>query len=363
MDALSRPDLDIIIDSLHEAVIYHGLDMTIQWANRTAGESLNLSQEDMIGRRCHEVWYGTDEHCPGCPVIKALETGEFAHGEITTPDKRVWLVQATPVRDPDGRMQGVVEVALDITRHREAEEKQAKAQAMDDLINAMIDPVIVFTTNGKTVYANRAFCEMFQLELREFLGKNFTMIPGFQNQRADEIMRYSPLFREAVMEGRSGPIELPIVRRDESEVHMSVTAGSIRDDKNKISHIVVVMHDMSRRKTAERELKCRQAALESTLSATALADNDGRLTWADDAFLLLWDLSQEDRVIDSPMASLWQDAQDAQQAMAAAQASGHWEGRLTARKKDGKNFQAQVVVITMKNVQGTVWDVSTINDV
>ncbi len=360
--AVARPDLDIIIHSLHESVIFYGPDMAIQWANRTAMESLNLTEQDMVGRRCHELWYARDDYCPGCPVRKALESGEFEQGEITTPDKRVWLVQATPVRGDDGRVQGIVEVALDITRHREAEEKQARAQAMDDLINAMIDPVIVFTTNGKTVYANRAFCEVFQLELRDFMGKNFTMIPGFQNQRADEIMRYTPLFREAAMEGRSGPIELPIVRLDGSEVHMSATAGAIRDEKNKITHIVVSLHDMSRRKLVERELKNRQAALESTLSATAIVGEDGKVNWADDAFLLLWDLESNDDVQGTPVSGYWQDPQDAVRAMEAAIESGQWQGRLTARKRDGRNFHASVSVLILNNVQGTVWDVSVIKD-
>ena len=92
-----KPDIDSIIDSLHEFVVYYAPDMSIQWANRAACDSLGVSLDSMVGKRCHEIWYGKQEHCPGCPVQLALESGQVETGEIRTPDGRygiqllVWM--------------------------------------------------------------------------------------------------------------------------------------------------------------------------------------------------------------------------------------------------------------------------------
>jgi DNA-binding IclR family transcriptional regulator len=57
-----------------------------------------------------------------------METGERIEAEKSSPDGRTWLIQAAPVRDPKGRTIGAVEIALDITRYKRAEEALQELQ-------------------------------------------------------------------------------------------------------------------------------------------------------------------------------------------------------------------------------------------
>jgi PAS domain S-box-containing protein len=110
-----------ILDSMSELVCYQDTNLTVMWANRAAAESLGLSTDEVVGQHCYRLWQRRDEPCEGCPVIKALETGQPHQAEMTTPDDGMWFIRGYPVKDPDGEVVAVVEVTLDITERERIE--------------------------------------------------------------------------------------------------------------------------------------------------------------------------------------------------------------------------------------------------
>ena len=111
-----------ILDSMSELLAYQDPEGTVLWANRAAAQSLGTSPENLIGKRCYELWQGRDERCAGCPVLRAMRTGRLEDGEITSADGRVWHVRGDPVRDAEGRVVGAVETTFDITERKRAED-------------------------------------------------------------------------------------------------------------------------------------------------------------------------------------------------------------------------------------------------
>jgi signal transduction histidine kinase len=94
--------------------------MIVQWTNKVAAESVNLSPEKIIGKRCYEIWQSSNEPCVACPVIEAYDTGKIVEREMHTPDGRIWLVKGLPVFD-NGKIAGVVEVTREITEIKQVE--------------------------------------------------------------------------------------------------------------------------------------------------------------------------------------------------------------------------------------------------
>jgi len=113
---------ETILDSLAEHVVYQDREMTILWANRAACESVGMSREELIGRHCYQIWAGREEPCTDCPVAKAMKTGQIQEGESSTPDGKAWFIQGSPVRDEKGNIVGAVEITLEITERKRAEE-------------------------------------------------------------------------------------------------------------------------------------------------------------------------------------------------------------------------------------------------
>ncbi|WP_051276338.1 diguanylate cyclase domain-containing protein [Desulfovirgula thermocuniculi] len=113
----------LILDSLTELVLFLDRDMHVIWANRAAAQSVNKRPEELYGGKCYEIWHGRNTPCQGCPVVRAISTGEFCSGETTSPDGRHWSISATPVKDDSGNVVGVVETTLDITERKRYEEQ------------------------------------------------------------------------------------------------------------------------------------------------------------------------------------------------------------------------------------------------
>jgi len=116
-------DKALILNSMLELIVYHDLSMKMIWVNKEAADSVNLSLEQLVGKYCYEIWHQRNTPCENCPVIKARDTKQPQEGEIISPDGREWFMRGYPVKDENGNVSGIVEVALDITRRKAAERK------------------------------------------------------------------------------------------------------------------------------------------------------------------------------------------------------------------------------------------------
>ncbi len=107
----------------HVAVEYLDPCMRIIWVNEAVQLSLGLSMDELKGKYCFEILQGLKEPCSGCTALKAAKTGHFQEGEVVTPDGKTWLSRSSIVKDADGRVQGIVHVAMNITERKIMEEE------------------------------------------------------------------------------------------------------------------------------------------------------------------------------------------------------------------------------------------------
>ncbi len=130
LESAEREKRDIL-DSLMEHVIHQDRDMKIIWANRAARESAGMDLDDLIGRHCFEIWPQQSDPCPDCPVIQAMHSKHPVEREKSTPDGRTWFIRGYPMRDVTNAITGCVEITLEITKRKQAE--QNREQLLKDL--------------------------------------------------------------------------------------------------------------------------------------------------------------------------------------------------------------------------------------
>jgi PAS domain S-box-containing protein len=112
----------------HVAVKYLDPLMRIIWVNDAVRRSTGLSLDELKGRYCFEVLLGLRAPCPKCTAVMACENGHSQEGEMETPDGKTWLSRGSPIKDANGRIQGAVHVAVDITDRKRVEEELKKAK-------------------------------------------------------------------------------------------------------------------------------------------------------------------------------------------------------------------------------------------
>ena len=95
---------------------------------------LGKSEENVIGKKCYDVFPTAMCHGPDCSMARLLAGSERiecdVEKEMEAGVKTPFLLTATPLRDADGKISGIVENLTDISARRRAEEMlQAKIKA------------------------------------------------------------------------------------------------------------------------------------------------------------------------------------------------------------------------------------------
>lgn len=211
------------------------------------------------------------------PHYEAALTGEHRAFDFLSPitGKQLWI-RAAPVRD-GGEIAGVVVVAQDITDLRETErELTAETRRRRVMLDGMNEAYVASDDAGVVTEWNRAAELTFGWDSEEAIGRSLgeLIIPG-----RDHRDLFALLDQRLPGQPSSGRHDLraerTAVHRDGHEFTVELAATLVEIDGAKTLH--ALMHDISDRKLAERELRQHAADVES------LADAVGELARSTDA--------------------------------------------------------------------------------
>jgi len=106
--------------------------MRIVQVNKAALQFFEAQPEDLIGKKCHEIFRGESQPCSGCPELETLRDN-FNHSEIITHKnlKKIFHVSSSAIFDDEGKLQYLVHIAKDITEQKKLEEDLFQAQKME----------------------------------------------------------------------------------------------------------------------------------------------------------------------------------------------------------------------------------------
>jgi PAS domain S-box-containing protein len=251
----SEQEKAAVLDSMSELVAYQDADMRVLWANRVAAQSVGITPERLVGRHCYEIWPKRSEPCIGCPVTRARETGQPCQEEMTTPDGRVWLVRAYPVKNPEGRVENVVEVTQDITARKAAERALRDSEEKYRLVSENI-PVAVYAALPDE-YSTNLFVTGQIEELTGYTAAEFVKDPELWVRivHPDDQARVW----ERVLEHRRNKTPLDaeyrIITKDQVEKWILDRATPVLDENGEIAQITGFMEDITERKRAEEALR------------------------------------------------------------------------------------------------------------
>ncbi|MEW6386636.1 MAG: PAS domain S-box protein [Thermodesulfobacteriota bacterium] len=180
----SESFLASIFASIQDTIAILDKDLKIVRVN-PAKERAFAPNLPLTGKKCYEVFHGTDQPCDACPTLQTLKTGEPAQSIITRhlADReglRFLSLSTFPLRDEaTGQVTGVVEVARDITEKQQAEEVIRERESMLSLvINAV--PQAIFWKDLNSVYlgCNQNYARAAGLETpEEVVGKTEYDLP------------------------------------------------------------------------------------------------------------------------------------------------------------------------------------------
>lgn len=123
-----------LIDAIDDYILILDTDMRIVSTNRAIRELLGKNFDDLVGRSCHEVFYGSSLDCPSvfCPVKEAAARKESRSREISNDYlQKVLLVTTTPYMDTNGDLLGYIHFCKDITERKMLETRLRQNEKME----------------------------------------------------------------------------------------------------------------------------------------------------------------------------------------------------------------------------------------
>ena len=271
---------------------------------------------------------------------------------IIRPDGEVrWLIDIGSVveRAEDKSAIRSTGVTIDVTALRESE---AALRLRDRALSAALDGIVIADMNlpdQPVIDVNSAFCEITGYSSDDVLGKNcrFLLGPGTDLDTVKTI-------RLALAEGRAVTSTLLNYRKDGTPFWNELHLSPVRDSNEQLTHVVGVVHDVTERRAAERELSFQAELLDQATVAVIATDSIGVVThWNRHAEVLYGWSSRE--AIGQSIVSLSigpSEKETAATILERLRRGLSWEGDFTCRRKDGTSVPVHVVDSPVRDEHG-----------
>jgi len=233
-------------------------DFNVLRVNQTFEVLSDMTKDEAIGRKCHEIFGGPLCHTPGCPLTRILSGEERverdAEKERNNGTKVSCIVTATAFREPGGQIVGIVEDFKDITKRKQAEQAlRASEKKYRDLVDNALVGVYKTRMNGDILYVNEALARVLEFETPEEVMSESVLV------------RYKdPKDREALIDalrkyGKVTNFECELLTNTGKTINALLTA--VRDE----GAISGMIQDITDLKKAEAALKAERQRLYSLL--------------------------------------------------------------------------------------------------
>ncbi|MFH0822143.1 MAG: PAS domain S-box protein, partial [Pseudomonadota bacterium] len=251
-----------ILDGVTTNLAFVNRNLEILWVNKAAADSVGRSASEMIGHKCHGFWADPARPCAGCPTLKAFTTGRTEATTIVTPDGKVWDEKGAPVFGADGRLMGVVEIALDITEHKRVENALRESLTRSGNVFDSLEEAVIITSGDRTVQdINLAAERTFGYPKEEATGRSAEIF----HVDHDHYLEFGRRIRPAFDRGAAARFEFRAKRKNGEIFPTDHTVSLLWDEHGNPAGVVSVVRDITARKDAEKTQRQRNEELATVL--------------------------------------------------------------------------------------------------
>jgi PAS domain S-box-containing protein len=235
-EALAR--FDIALRGAEITVFTQDLHRKYLWVSKSPWDNIvGLREEDFVSPEARPSAIAFKE--------KVLKGGVAQEGDLSATvngEYRTWRVRAEPTYDPDGAIDGLIGVAVDVTRLRRAEGAKAQLAA---IVASTGEAILGRSLDGIIQSWNPAAEQMFGFTADEVVGRSAAiLVPDHLVSELEEI-------HDKVRAGQTVSLETIRRTKDGREIHVAINIAPTRDEAGTITGLCSVTHDISDRKRRE----------------------------------------------------------------------------------------------------------------
>lgn len=269
--AHSHDLMKYIIEHANSAVAVHDRDLQFIYVSKRYLDEYKVEEKDIIGKHHYEVF-------PDLPqkwrdVHKKALKGEVSGAERDSYPREDGTVgwtrwECRPWYESGGSIGGIIvytEVITDWVLTEEALRESEEYQRA--MIEASPVAIMSLTPDGLVKTWNTAAERMFGWCGEEVIGHFNPIVPNNQHQDFADL-------RRKVMSGESlSQIELTRIRKDGTQIHISLSTAPLRNKEGRVTGIMSILEDITKRRQAEEG----QDKLQAQLIQAQKMESVGRL--------------------------------------------------------------------------------------
>lgn len=156
----------------------------------------------------------------------------------------------------------------------------------------------------------------------------------------------------ALAERRAYALSYRIRTRDGSLRWVHERGQGVYGANGRLDYLQGHIFDTTALVEANEASRIKDAAIESSINAIAIAHMDGTLVYVNPAFAQMWRLGDVREALGCLATEFWAAPQDAHAVIDALQTRGQWQGALRARRSDGSSFDAELSANLVRDEAG-----------
>ena len=243
-----RHQLFAVLDILPAFVYLLARDYSIHFVNQRFRQLFG----EPNGHFCHQLINNQQQPCKNCVVKRVFRTKTPYVREFTIRTGQTYMIHGNLFPAIDDNEEMILEIGLDITERKQAEEalRQSEAQLQAIFDNAAVG-IGVVNTDGQYIQTNAQWATMLgysTTELLQLRNLDITYPQDIESSRA----QLQQLFAGTI---DSYKLEKRFIRKDQSIFWGELSATPIRDQHGVIQAVIGIVVDITKRKSALEALR------------------------------------------------------------------------------------------------------------
>ncbi len=127
----AEAELENIFSSISDMMYFTDPDYNIKRINKAVSDKVGMPSDEIVGRKCYEVFHGMDRPWPDCPHHKTVQKKKPHIEELEDPYmKGTFLTSTSPLFGAEGNFLGTVHIVRNVTELKDLREKLQSAERM-----------------------------------------------------------------------------------------------------------------------------------------------------------------------------------------------------------------------------------------
>ncbi|MGB0854528.1 MAG: PAS domain S-box protein [Pikeienuella sp.] len=304
-------------------------------------------REEALGRNCRFLSAepeGSDIRTNIRIAVNNAAVGEFELRNRRKNGEEFWnRLTLYPIAGDDGSPRYIVATQVDITAEKNAEAaREEAAKRLRSALGATSEGFLLLNPQGKIAVVNRRYKDFFETEHTDWSEENdFTAL--WKNRLID----LGEAEEDAAKKARD---YCALLYSNEPDREAELPDGRIVLIKNRPTAeggVVSIATDVTSLKANERIMAQRAAAIDASQDGIAVADNEGRLLYANASYLAMYGYEHQYELLGKSWRTAFSEDQwerIEREAIPAIKSKGAWRAEVPGISKTGEQVLQEVSV-------------------